>query len=133
MDAEIDAGLPQIRGDKRRIRQVFLNLVSNAVKFTPEGSITIRANQRNGDIFIAVEDTGIGISAEDLDNVFVAFKQAQHDLRNVAGTGLGLQISKHFVEAHGGSLWLESELGLGSTFYVTLPLESDIESGEIEV
>ncbi len=131
--AEIDAGLPQIRGDKRRIRQVFLNLVSNAVKFTPEGSITIRANQRNGDIFIAVEDTGIGISAEDLDNVFVAFKQAQHDLRNVAGTGLGLPISKHFVEAHGGSLWLESELGLGSTFYVTLPLESDIESGEIEV
>ena len=120
---EIGDDLPHIAGDKRRIRQVFLNLVSNAVKFTPEGSITIEAGKKNGEIHIAVRDTGIGIAPEDQDEVFVAFKQAQHDLETLAGTGLGLPICKHFVEAHGGRLWFESELGVGSTFYVELPID----------
>jgi signal transduction histidine kinase len=121
--ARIEDDLPHIAGDKRRIRQVFLNLVSNAVKFTPEGSIIIEANRRDGDIHIAVRDTGIGIAPEDQADVFVAFKQAQHDLETLAGTGLGLPICKHFVEAHGGRLWFESEKGVGSTFYVELPIQ----------
>lgn len=122
--AEIDDDLPLIMGDKRRIRQIFLNLVSNAVKFTPEGQIVIRAHQKNGEIHIAVKDSGIGIAPEDQPMVFQAFRQAQHDLQNVTGTGLGLPICKHFVEAHGGKLWLESEVGVGSTFYITLPIEN---------
>jgi signal transduction histidine kinase len=122
--AEIDDDLPLIMGDKRRIRQIFLNLVSNAVKFTPEGQIVIQAHQKNGEIHIAVIDSGIGIALEDQPMVFQAFRQAQHDLRNITGTGLGLPICKHFVEAHGGKLWLESEVGVGSTFFITLPIEN---------
>jgi signal transduction histidine kinase len=122
--AEIDDNLPPILGDKRRIRQIFLNLVSNAVKFTPEGQIVIQAHQKNGEIHIAVKDSGIGIAPEDRPLVFQAFRQAQHDLRNITGTGLGLPICKHFVEAHGGKLWLESEVGVGSTFFITLPIEN---------
>lgn len=122
--ADIDENLPLIMGDKRRIRQIFLNLVSNAIKFTPQGQISIQAHQKNGEIHVAVKDSGIGIAPEDQPLVFQAFKQAQHDLRNITGTGLGLPICKHFVEAHGGKLWLESEIGVGSTFYVTLPIEN---------
>jgi signal transduction histidine kinase len=124
LEAEIDEDLPLIMGDKRRIRQIFLNLVSNAVKFTPEGTVTIQAHQKDGEIHIAVKDSGVGIAPEDLPTVFEAFKQAQHDLRNITGTGLGLPICKHFVEAHGGKLWAESEIGVGSTFFVTLPIEN---------
>jgi signal transduction histidine kinase len=124
LESEIDEDLPLIMGDKRRIRQIFLNLVSNAVKFTPEGTVTVQAHQKDGEIHIAVKDSGIGIASEDLPTVFEAFKQAQHDLRNITGTGLGLPICKHFVEAHGGKLWAESEVGIGSTFFVTLPVEN---------
>lgn len=123
--AEIEEDLPGILGDKRRIRQIFLNLVSNAVKFTPEGTITLGANRDNGEIHIFVKDTGIGVAPEDQESVFEAFKQAQHDLQYVVGTGLGLPICKHFIEAHGGSINLESELGTGSTFYVKLPIENE--------
>ncbi len=120
---EIESDLPPIRGDKRRIRQIFLNLASNAVKFTPEGQIIMRAKRHGDHIWIEVQDSGIGISPEDQKNVFEAFKQAQHQLETVPGTGLGLPICKHFAEAHGGKLWLESEPGKGSTFFVSLPFE----------
>ena len=121
LSTEIDEDLPIIKGDKRRIRQIFLNLVSNAVKFTPEGKIGIHAKLEDEWIHIWVDDTGIGISPEDQVNVFQAFKQAQHELQNVVGTGLGLSITKHFVEAHGGKIWVDSELGVGSSFHITLP------------
>jgi signal transduction histidine kinase len=120
---DIEPGLPHIQGDKRRIRQIFLNLAANAVKFTPEGSVTIAANCRDGEIHVWVKDTGVGIDPEDQQAIFEPFKQARHELRNVVGTGLGLPICKHFAEAHGGRIWLESELGAGSTFHVALPMD----------
>jgi signal transduction histidine kinase len=123
--AEIDENLPMISGDKRRIRQIFLNLVSNAVKFTPKGTISLKACQRNGEIYIEVKDSGVGIASEEQPIVFEAFKQAQHDLETTPGTGLGLPICKHFIEAHGGRIWLESEKGKGTTFFVTLPLVAE--------
>jgi signal transduction histidine kinase len=119
----IEDDLPSICGDKRRLRQIFLNLVSNAVKFTPEGSVTIIASKHDGELHASVRDSGIGIAPEDQESIFEAFKQAPHDLRDVVGTGLGLPICKHFVEAHGGRIWLESEPGAGSTFYVVLPVD----------
>ena len=122
LELEIEGKLPLIQGDKRRIRQILLNLISNAVKFTLEGTIAIRAYHTAEGIHMAVRDTGIGIAPEDQEMIFESFRQAQHDLYNVSGTGLGLPITKHFVEAHGGRIWLESTLGAGSTFYVTLPL-----------
>ena len=119
---EVEENLPHINGDRRRIRQIFLNLISNAVKFTPKGSVTLRSSLSEGSILVSVADTGIGVSQEDIDTIFEPFKQAKHELRNVIGTGLGLPICKHFVEAHGGRIWAESQLGAGSIFYVSLPV-----------
>ncbi len=126
LTVDIEPNLPELKGDKRRIRQVMLNLVSNAVKFTPEGEIHIAAGHEDSNIHISVRDTGIGISQEDMKKVFNSFEQIEHELYSVSGTGLGLPISKHFVEAHNGQMWAESELGVGSTFYVTFPVESEI-------
>jgi signal transduction histidine kinase len=132
--ADLEESLPIIHGDKRRLRQVFLNLVSNAVKFTPEGMIVLGASQVNGDIRIYVQDTGVGIPPEDQDTVFEAFRQAKHDLHYVVGTGLGLPICKHFIEAHGGDIWFDSEPGAGSVFHVTLPIENvELEIPEVSV
>ena len=119
----IEENLPHIQGDKRRLRQVMLNLVSNAIKFTVAGNITISAYLEDNTIHIRVKDTGIGIALQDQELIFESFQQAEHDLYDVSGTGLGLPISKHFVEAHGGEIWLESEVGVGSTFYVSLPVQ----------
>lgn len=117
---QIEEHLPLIQGDKRRLRQVFLNLISNAVKFTREGSVTLEAYGENGGAHICVSDTGVGIASEDRSLVFAAFQQGQHNYE-VSGTGLGLAISKHFIEAHGGKIWFDSEVGVGTTFHVTLP------------
>jgi signal transduction histidine kinase len=121
---DIEANLPVIQGDRRRIRQVMLNLLSNAVKFTPQGRITISAHYRDGALQLAVQDTGIGITDDQRNLVFETFRQAKHELSDTPGTGLGMPISKAFVEAHGGQLWFESEVGQGSTFYVTIPVET---------
>lgn len=118
---EIEEGLPRIPADKRRLRQIMLNLISNAVKFTQEGFIAIQAKRVNGFIEIKVQDSGVGIAAEDLDLIFESFRQAQNELYEVTGTGLGLPITKFFVEAHGGQMWVESEPGRGSSFFVRLP------------
>ncbi len=125
---EIEGDLPKIRGDRRRLQQVFLNLISNAVKFTPQGEVTFRARREGEDILISVTDTGVGIAPHELDLVFESFRQAEHGKLASSGTGLGLPISKHFVEKHGGKLWVESQLGTGSTFFVSLPIETVIES-----
>jgi signal transduction histidine kinase len=122
---EIEPGLPTITGDRDRLIQVVINLISNAVKFTPEGAITIVAwhDVADGVVQVAVSDTGIGIAAGDQATVFEPFAQATDGAsRNVQGTGLGLPICREIVEHHGGRLWLESRLGAGSTFQFTLPV-----------
>jgi len=115
--------LPSANVDARRVVQVLENLVSNAVKHTaPGGEIRIRAEPANGEIRISVRDTGCGIPGENLPHLFDRFWQARGARRG--GAGLGLAIAKGIVEAHGGRIWVESELGSGSTFGFSLPLES---------
>jgi signal transduction histidine kinase len=119
---EIDDDLPIISGDKRRIRQVLLNLLSNAAKFTEEGSITLSVKRQDGEILFFVRDTGPGILKDQQNIIFEPFVQTATGIRHAGGTGLGLPISKSFVEAHGGKLWVESEPDKGATFYFTLPV-----------
>jgi signal transduction histidine kinase len=118
-----EAGLPEVVGDWESLIRVMLNLISNAVKFTERGSVTCQARQCNDEIVVSVIDTGVGIVAADHARIFEKFAQAgdPHTGRS-KGTGLGLPISKQIVEHHGGRIWLESELGKGSTFSFTLPL-----------
>jgi signal transduction histidine kinase len=105
------------------VKQVLLNLLSNALKFTPEGGrIEVRAGLGDGVIEIAVIDTGIGIAPEDHQTVFEEFRQVGTASRSVEGTGLGLALSRKFVELHGGRIWVESAVGRGATFTFTLPL-----------
>ncbi len=126
LDVQAEAALPTIIGDRQRLLQVLLNLLSNACKFTDEGTVTLRAQQENGNILFAVADTGPGIAAEDHALVFEAFKQTHSGLQKGGGTGLGLPISKSLVEAHGGRLWFESAPGNGTTFFVSLPVQSSV-------
>ncbi|MEP7285808.1 MAG: ATP-binding protein [Chloroflexota bacterium] len=125
IETAVDENLPLIRGDRQRILQILLNLISNACKFTEEGEIKISAHQANGEIVISVKDTGLGIAPEDQALVFEAFKQTTTGLRQGGGTGLGMPIAKSLAEAHGGRLWLESEVSKGSTFFISLPIKSD--------
>ncbi len=123
LDVAIDERLGEFMGDERKIKQILLNLLSNAVKFTPEGGrIGIEAKQTDGEVQISVSDTGIGISPEDQLKIFEEFRQVGTDnAKKVEGTGLGLTLAKKFVELHGGKIWVESEVGKGSTFSFTLP------------
>jgi signal transduction histidine kinase len=117
--------LPLVKGDRQRILQILLNILSNACKFTEEGSITFRAKTQGDEICLSVTDTGPGISLEDQAKVFEPFKQTQTGIRQGSGTGLGMPISKSLAEAHHGRLWLESTVGKGTTFYVALPIASE--------
>lgn len=128
---EVDKNLPLVTGDKRRITQIMLNLVSNAAKFTERGSITIRAHQEGEHIHLSVEDTGPGIPLEDQELIFEAFRQSETGLRVGSGTGLGLPISRRLAEAHGGELWLVSEPGKGSCFHVLLPIHAELSEMDI--
>jgi signal transduction histidine kinase len=122
--ADIEADLPSGRGDERRLTQVLLNLVGNAIKFTDAGEIVIKAGVNNGSFELSVRDTGPGISAADQVKLFQEFQQAENPKsRKKEGTGLGLAISKRIVEMHGGRIWIESQLGQGSAFFVTLPIQ----------
>jgi len=118
--------LPLIRGDRHRLTQVLLNIMSNACKFTERGHISIVAKRTTDDVIIAIKDTGPGIAQEDLHAVFEAFKQTTTGLRKGGGTGLGMPITKSLIEAHGGNIVLESKLDEGTTFTVTLPIQSNI-------
>ena len=119
----IDERLGAICADERKVKQVLLNLLSNALKFTPEGgTIEVRAAVNDGAVRISVTDTGIGICPEDQEAVFEEFRQVGAASKKVEGTGLGLSISRKFVELHGGKIWVESAVGSGSTFAFTLPL-----------
>jgi signal transduction histidine kinase len=125
LKVHLDENLPLITGDRQRILQVMLNLLSNACKFTDTGYIEISARVQNAEILLAIRDTGPGIPPEDHAAVFEPFKQTETGLRQGAGTGLGMPISKSLVEAHGGRLWLESVPDEGTTFYITLPIHSE--------
>jgi GAF domain-containing protein len=119
----VDERLGPIRGDERKVKQVLLNLLSNALKFTPEGGrIDVGAEVRNGDALVSVKDTGVGIAPEDQEAVFEEFRQVGTADKKVEGTGLGLALSRKFIELHGGKIWVTSALGAGSTFTFTLPL-----------
>ncbi|MNX27716.1 Non-motile and phage-resistance protein [compost metagenome] len=122
---EVPQGLPPLVGDAQRIRQVLLNLVNNAIKFTPdEGTIRVRACLDGAVLRCEVQDTGIGIATEDIPKLFKPFSQVDmSSTRPAGGTGLGLMISKSLVEAHGGQIGVESQPGAGSTFWFTLPLD----------
>jgi signal transduction histidine kinase len=125
LETSIDNPLPLVRGDRQRILQVLLNIMSNACKFTEEGTIKIVAREREGSVEISVADTGPGIAYDDQPAVFEPFRQTSTGLRQAGGTGLGMPISKNLTEAHGGRLWLDSVPGEGTTFYVVLPIRSE--------
>jgi PAS domain S-box-containing protein len=121
--------LPEVLVDRDRMIQVAINLLSNAVKFTELGSVTCRAKVERNELVISIIDTGIGIALEDQSKVFEKFKQVGDILtEKPKGTGLGLPISKQIVEHHGGKIWLESQLGEGSTFSFTIPIVDNVKS-----
>ena len=127
LQLELDPSVDLVDGDERRIRQVVFNLLSNAVKFTPEGGrVEVAAARVNGEVRISVADTGPGISLHDRERIFQEFQQASstNGGQRPEGTGLGLALSKKLVELHGGRIWVDSELGAGSTFMFTIPIRS---------
>jgi signal transduction histidine kinase/CheY-like chemotaxis protein/ligand-binding sensor domain-containing protein len=128
LERKIEDGLPEVSGDRDKLIQVVVNLLSNAVKFTNEGAVTCRVFMKDHGIVVGITDTGIGIAPEDHAKVFEQFKQVGDTLTDKPkGTGLGLPICKEIVEHHDGKIWLESELGKGSTFYFMLPVISEDE------
>jgi signal transduction histidine kinase len=126
INTDLPDALPDIHGDPQRMEQVLINLLRNAVKYTPDtGTITVKAREDDATntVKISVIDTGVGISTDMLPHVFDRFYRAEHDLRmNIVGIGLGLSISKKLIEAQGGKIWAESEEGRGTTFIFTLPI-----------
>jgi signal transduction histidine kinase len=124
--AELSDQLPAGHGDERRISQVLLNLVGNAIKFTDKGEVAVSASAVDGSFTVAVHDSGPGISPADQVRIFDEFQQADSSTtRTKGGTGLGLSIAKRIIEMHGGRIWVESGLGKGSTFFFTLPIRID--------
>ena len=122
----VDERLGSIRGDERKVKQVLLNLLSNALKFTPEGGrIDVRAGVSDGVAEVSVTDTGVGIAPEDQEAVFEEFRQVGTADKKVEGTGLGLALSRKFIELHGGRIWVKSQEGQGSTFTFTLPVRRE--------
>jgi signal transduction histidine kinase len=126
LDLRVEPDVGLVRADERKVRQVIFNLVSNAVKFTPSGGrVEVSARRHDGVVEIAVADTGVGIPAADQERIFEEFQQGRAGAGGaVEGTGLGLTLSRRFVELHGGRLWVESEPGSGTTFRFTLPAEA---------
>jgi signal transduction histidine kinase len=122
----IDERVGTIRADERKVKQVLLNLLSNALKFTPEGGrIDVRAAVTDGMAEVSVADTGVGIAPEDQEAVFEEFRQVGTADKKVEGTGLGLALSRKFIELHGGRIWVKSQVGTGSTFTFTIPVRGE--------
>jgi signal transduction histidine kinase len=123
---QVDERLGEIVADERKVRQVLLNLLSNAVKFTPDGGhIDVQAALVDGKVQVSVKDTGIGIAPQDQEAIFEEFRQVGEDASHKReGTGLGLTLARKFVELHGGRMRVQSDLGKGSTFMFSLPLQS---------
>jgi CheY-like chemotaxis protein len=123
LQVDVPSDLPILQVDRTRIRQVLLNLLSNAARFGQEGTVRLQARHENGEVVVGVSDTGPGIPQEELAHLFEEFYQVDRLVsRKHGGAGLGLAICKHFVEAHDGRVWAESQVGLGSTFYFSLPI-----------
>ncbi|RPJ01336.1 MAG: hypothetical protein EHM39_03425 [Chloroflexi bacterium] len=122
---DVPEGTPKVQADPLRLRQVVSNLLTNAIKFTQEGSITIRVRPCDGTtdmLAVAVIDTGLGLKKEHLPLIFERFRQVdQSATRRVGGTGLGLAITRQLVQMHNGDIWAESEVGVGSSFIFTIP------------
>jgi signal transduction histidine kinase len=130
LKVELPTDLPPARGDERRLTQVLLNLVGNAIKFTDTGGVAIKTSTADGTLTVAVHDTGPGISEADQGKIFEEFQQADSSsTKQKGGTGLGLAIAKRIIEMHGGRLWVESELGHGSTFSFTVPVKVERQVG----
>jgi GAF domain-containing protein len=128
---DVPPNLPPARGDDRRLTQVLLNLVGNAIKFTDVGEVAVKAAASNGAYTISVRDTGPGIAEADQAKIFDEFQQADStQTKAKGGTGLGLSIAKRIIEMHGGKLWVESSLGAGSTFSFTVPLRVEHQAGK---
>ena len=126
---EAQPDMPQGHGDERRLTQVVLNLVGNAIKFSDAGAVIIKASSTNGSFTVAVQDNGPGISKADQGKIFEEFQQADNSAtKKKGGTGLGLSISRRIVEMHGGKLWVESEIGKGSVFSFTLPVSVEAQA-----
>jgi signal transduction histidine kinase len=122
-EAGAEDNIPLAFGDGRRITQCLMNLVGNALKFCKCGRVAVWVERQGSDLLYQVSDTGIGIPKEELKNIFTEFRQVDTAItREFSGTGLGLNITKKFVEMHGGRIWAESELGKGSTFFFSIPL-----------
>jgi signal transduction histidine kinase/CheY-like chemotaxis protein len=123
-DVRLPEVLPQIVADRTRIRQVLINLLNNAVRFTDSGSVIVEAELTDDAIQVSVRDTGIGIPPDQLEGIFEEFHQVNGGTHRRGGTGLGLALSRQFVSLHGGRIWAESNIGQGSSFHFTLPLPS---------
>lgn len=124
LNIDFDSQTPFVYGDLQLVRQVFINLLDNAAKYTPQGSIDVTANKKGEMLEVCVSDTGIGIAEEKVPDIFKGFYQVSSGLgREFQGSGVGLSLSKKLVEAHGGRLWVKSQPGTGSRFYFTLPLK----------
>jgi PAS domain S-box-containing protein len=125
INEDIPAELPEVEGDEERLTQVIVNLISNAIKFSPDGTgVTVKAEANDAELLAHVTDHGIGIPEQAMPHLFERFYRAK-DSASIGGTGLGLYISKEIVEAHGGRMWAESKVGEGSTFSFSLPLNQD--------
>src|SRR5207247_1170207 len=127
LERAIDERLGDFTGDERKVKQILVNLLSNSVKFTPEGGkIHVNASLNNGSVIISIADTGIGIAKEDQEAIFEEFRQVGSNYaQKREGTGLGLTLTRKFVEMHGGKIWGESELGKDATFTFTLPIKQE--------
>ena len=122
---ELPPSLPLVWADESRLRQVVLNLLSNALKFTPEGGkITLRAKRKDSALIVEVQDTGLGIAEADQQRLFEPYHRLESDQEHLSGLGLGLALCKTLVELHGGHIWVESRVGEGSTFSFSVPLRA---------
>jgi signal transduction histidine kinase len=131
LKARVPQDLSMARGDEQRIAQVLLNLLGNAIKFTEEGEITVEVTDSDETFLVSVADTGSGLSEADQKTIFEEFQQADgSSTREKGGSGLGLSISKKIVEMHGGRIWVESNVGKGSTFRFTLPVRVERQRDE---
>ena len=129
---DVSPKLPVLHGDRDKINLALHNLLGNALKYTPQGgSVTVTTSEEDGKLAIAFQDSGIGISPEDLERIYEKFYRAQDNrVDNITGTGLGLAISREVIRLHGGDIVAESELNEGSTFTLTLPLTEEVKAGE---
>ncbi len=122
-EVNIDNDLPEIYADQNKIKQVILNLLDNAARFTDKGEISLTVAAKNGDLEVRVTDTGRGLAEEEINSIFDEFWPYENILGDEKNVGIGLFISKRFIEAHQGKIWVESALGKGMTFSFIIPFE----------